>query len=311
MVTPLSRIAAGLRQMEESGSDSTAKPSPTIRLAAMAGLDVTLPAVKMHRYKAKTIHDQITKIHTDLAEKTKVETAKIVDAHKDLGKFPHESGLGQHDDLGATKRLQYQNRALANMEKKLRAGVAEKIEPLRVTLRGLGETLELMREAWHSPLTYIYRTTLNSEERLRAHGILSDAGSYQLNMAADEATRTGSRGLAAAVCARSEKLSEEQKKSIRFTREGLSSSVAYDDFYAATEAIEMAGLDLAAAELNGRELVNVTVRPEERMALERFPISLVHTLSWRRSLRILLEGRARWPRRWRPRGRRRCGRRPF
>lgn len=180
MVTPLSRIAAGLRQMEESGSDSTAKPSPSIRLAAMAGLVVTLPAVKMHRYKAKTIHDQITKIHADLAEKIAVETAKIVEVHKDMGKYPHDSGIGQLDDLGATKRLQYQNRALASMEKGLRAGVAEKIEPLRVQLRALKDTLELMREAWHSPLTYIYRTTLNSEERLRAHGILSDAGAYQL-----------------------------------------------------------------------------------------------------------------------------------
>ena len=274
----IDRIKAGLRHMEESGSDSTAHMSPSVRLASLAGLDVTLPAVRAHRFKAKTIHSQITKLHTDLAKKIEAEAVEVVRTYKDLGKFPHESGLGQGDDLGATKRRQYQDRALDHMKKARRAEVAEKAEPLRGQIREMKATLDLMREAWFTPLTFLYRTTLNSEERLRAHGILADAGAFQLNMAADEATRTGSRGLAAAVCARSEKLSEEQKKSIRFTREELSSSVVFDLFHQATEAIEMAGLDLAEAELNGRELVNVTVRPEERMALGRRKTEIAKSL---------------------------------
>ena len=54
---------------------------------------------------------------------------------------------------------------------------------------------------------------------------------------------------------------------MRYTREEISASVAFDEFHAAFEALEMAGIELATAELDGRELVGVKVRPEERMTL--------------------------------------------
>ena len=47
------RIRRGLQEMEETGSTSTANMASTGRLAAMAGLGVSLHSVKMHRHKAK------------------------------------------------------------------------------------------------------------------------------------------------------------------------------------------------------------------------------------------------------------------
>ncbi len=70
-----------------------------------------------------------------------------------------------------------------------------------------------------------------------------------------------------AVCAATENLNKEQSGLMRYSREEIAASVGFKDFFDATEALEMTGLELATAELDGRELVGVTVRPEERMAL--------------------------------------------
>ena len=66
-----------------------------------------------------------------------------------------------------------------------------------------------------------------------------------------------------------EKPNKEQASLMRYSREEISASVGFKDFFDATENLEMAGVDLATAELDGRELVGVKVRSEERMALGR------------------------------------------
>ena len=54
--------------LEETGSHSTANMASTGRLAAMAGLDVSLQSVKAHRLKAKNLNSEIANLHTRLAK---------------------------------------------------------------------------------------------------------------------------------------------------------------------------------------------------------------------------------------------------
>ncbi len=109
--------------------------------------------------------------------------------------------------------------------------------------------------------------TLLSQDRATAQAVLAGAGAYTLNLAAAEAIRKGNLALAMAVCAATEHPNKEQSGLMRYSREEIAASVGFKDFFDATEALEMTGLELATAELDGRELVGVTVRPEERMAL--------------------------------------------
>lgn len=264
---PIDRIRRGLDEMRESGSTSTAAMSKAPRLAAMVGLDVSLTNVREHRRKAKNLKNEILKLHFDLGVEDAAKTEKITREHDELGWMLDEKGRGRVDHLGSTKRMMLRDSALAKMRKALRVGVAEKAEPLRVKVRELEAVRELLQDAYSSPLTVLYRTTLRSQDRLTAQGILAHAGAYQINDAADEAIRTGNRDLAAAVCTMTEKLSKGQRDLLTHTREEISASVGFKDFFDATEALEMCGLELATAELDGRELVGVTVRREERMAL--------------------------------------------
>ena len=80
--------------------------------------------------------------------------------------------------------------------------------------------------------------------------------------------------------------------------------------FAVADAIEAADAVVLVFAIGATEL-SIGIQKDALAELGHFPINLVHTLSWRRSLHILLEGRARWPRRWQPTGHRRCGRRPF
>ncbi len=261
------RIRRGLQEMEETGSTSTAAMSQSPRLAAMVGLDVSLQAIKEHRRKAKNLKNEIMKLHFDLGVEDAAKTEKITREHDALGWMPDEKGRGRIDHLGSTKRMMLRDTALANMRKALRATVAEKVEPLRVKVRELEATRGYLREAWSTPLVYINRMTLLSRDRATAQAVLAGAGAYTLNLAATEAMRKGNLALAMAVCAATEHLNKEQRGLMRYTREEIAASVGFKDFFDATEALEMTGLDLETAELDGRELVGVTVRREERMAL--------------------------------------------
>ena len=138
---------------------------------------------------------------------------------------------------------------------------------MRVKVRELEAIRGYLREAWSSPLIFLNRSTLLSQDRATAAAVLAGAGAFTLNMAAAEAIRSGNRFLAMAVCSATETLNKEQASMMRYTREEISASVAFDEFHAAFEALEMAGIELATAELDGRELVGVKVRPEERMTL--------------------------------------------
>ena len=204
------RIRRGLREMEETGSRSTANMASTGRLAAMAGLDVSISSVRELRVKAKNLRNEIAKLHTDLAKEDAAKTARITREHDELGWMADEKGRGRIDHLGATKRMQLRDAALAKMRKALRATVTEKAEQLRVKVRELEDTLTYLREAWSTPLVYLNRSTLLSPERATAQGILNGAGAYQLNAAAAEAIRSGNRALAAAVCTATEHLNKEQ-----------------------------------------------------------------------------------------------------
>ncbi len=84
------RIRAGLREMEETGSTSTANMSKTPRLAALVGLDVSLQAVQEHRRKAKNLRAEISSLHRTLAKEIEAQTAKITRDHDDLGWMPDE-----------------------------------------------------------------------------------------------------------------------------------------------------------------------------------------------------------------------------
>ncbi len=266
---PIDRIRRGLQEMEETGSAWTAAMSKSPRLAAMVGLDVSLTGVREHRRKAKNLKNEIMKLHFDLGVEDAAKTARITREHDELGWMPDEKGRGRIDHLGATKRMQLRDAALSKMRKVVEATVAEKVEPLRVKVRELEATRGYLREAWSTPLVYINRMTLLSQDRATAQAVLSGAGAYTLNLAASEAMRKGYLALAMAVCAATENLNKEQSGLMRYTREEIAASVGFKDFFDATEALEMTGLELATAELDGRELVGVTVRSEERMALGR------------------------------------------
>ena len=138
--------------------------------------------------------------------------------------------------------------------------------------------LGYLREAWSTPLVYLNRMTLLSQDRATAQAVLSGAGAYTLNLAAAEAIRKGNLPLAMAVCAATENLNKEQSGLMRYSREEIAASVGFKDFFDATEALEMTGLELATAELDGRELVGVTVRSEERMALGNRKIEVAKSL---------------------------------
>lgn len=266
---PNERIRRGLEEMRATGSRSTANMASTGRLAAMAGLDVSLTSVKELRVKARNLRNEIAKLHTDLAKENEAKTVRITREHDELGWMPDEKGRGRIDHLGATKRRQLRDAALNKMRKMLRGTVAEKAETLRVKVRELEETRTYLREAWSTPLVYLNRSTFLSQERLTAQGILNGAGAYQLNQAASEAIRTGNRALAAAVCTATEKLNKAQTSLMKYSREEIAASVGFKEFFDASEALEMARYELAGAELDGRELVGVRVRPEERMAVGR------------------------------------------
>ncbi len=109
--------------------------------------------------------------------------------------------------------------------------------------------------------------TLLSQDRATAQAVLAGAGAYTLNLAAADSISRQDLALAMAVCSATEHLNKEQGGLMRYTREEIAASVGFKDFFDATEALEMTGLDLETAELDGRELVGVKVRPEERMAL--------------------------------------------
>ncbi len=263
----IDRIRRGLQEMEETGAISTAAMSKSPRLAAMVGLDVSLQAVQEYRRKAKNLRAEIASLHRTLAKEIEARTARITREHDELGWMPDEKGRGRIDHLGSTKRIQLRDAALSKMRKVVQATVAEKVEPLRVKVRELEATRGYLREAWSSPLVYLNRMTLLSQDRATAHAVLAGAGAYTLNLAAAEAIRKGNPALAMAVCAATEHLNKEQASLMRYTREEIAASVGFKDFFDATEALEMTGLELATAELDGRELVGVTVRPEERMSL--------------------------------------------
>jgi len=261
------RIRAGLIEMEKAGSKSTANMAPTTRLAAMSGLNVSIQSVRELRVKAKTLHTEIANLHTDLAKEDKAKTARIKREHDDLGWMPDEKGRGRIDHLGSAKRKQLRDAALAKMRKALRATVVEKAEALRVKIRELEETRGYLREAWSTPLVYLNRSTLLSPERATAQAVLNGAGAYQLNAAASEAIRSANPALAAAVCMATERLDKTQRGLMRYSREEIAASVGFNEYSDANTNLEAAKYDLASAELDGRELVGVKVRPEERMKL--------------------------------------------
>lgn len=261
------RIRRGLREMEKTGSHSTANMSSSPRLAAMVGLDVSVQAVKEHRRAAKNLKNEIMKLHFDLGVEDAAKAARITREHDELGWMPDEKGRGRIDHLGSTKRMQLRDAALAKMRKTLRASVEAKAEPLRVKVRELEAIRGYLREAWSSPLVYLNRSTLLSQERATAQSVLAGAGAYTLNLAAAEAIRKGNLALAMAVCAATENLNKEQSGLMRYSREEIAASVGFKDFFDAFENLEMTGVELAEAELDGRELVGVKVRPEERMTI--------------------------------------------
>ena len=106
-----------------------------------------------------------------------------------------------------------------------------------------------------------------SSERATAQAVLNGAGAYQLNAAAAEAIRSANPALAAAVCMATEHLNKEQTGLMRYSREEIAASVGFNEYSSANENLEAAKYELASAELDGRELVGVKVRPEERMKL--------------------------------------------
>jgi len=272
------RIRRGLEEMRATGSRSTANMASTGRLAAMAGLDVSLVSVKELRLKAKNLRADISKLRSDLAKEDEAKTARIVREHGELGWMPDDKGRGRIDHLGSTKRMQLRDAALRKMRKTLRTNVAEKAEMLRRKVRELEDTRTYLREAWSSPLVYLNRATLLDGERATAQTVLNGAGAYTLNLAAAEAIRTGNRGLAAAVCAATEHLNKSQRELMKYSREEIAASVGFQEFFDASEALEMARYELASAELDGRELVGVRVSPEERMAVGRIKEEWVGSL---------------------------------
>jgi hypothetical protein len=145
--------------------------------------------------------------------------------------------------------------------------VADKAEALRVKIRELEVTRGYLREAWSTPLVYLNRSTLLSPERATAQAVLNGAGAYQLNAAAAEAIRSANPALAAAVCMATEHLDKTQRGLMRYSREEIAASVGFNQYSDANTNLEAAKYDLASAELDGRELVGVKVRPEERMKL--------------------------------------------
>jgi len=272
------RIRRGLEEMRATGSRSTANMASTGRLAAMAGLDVSLVSVKHLRATAMDLREQLAKLHSDIAKQDEAKTARITREHDELGWMADEKGRGRIDHLGATKRRQLRDAALKKMRKGLRETVAEKAETLLQKIRELEATRGYLREAWSTPLVYLNRITLMNAERATAQSVLNGAGAYTLNLAAAEAIRTGNRGLAAAVCAASENLPRSQRELMRYSREEIAASVGFNEFHDATEALEMARYELASAELDGRELIGVKVSPEERMAVGRIKADFLSSL---------------------------------
>ncbi len=80
----------------------------------MAGLDVSIQSVRELRVKAKSFHDEIAKLHTDLAKENQAKTERIVREHDELGWMPDEKGRGRIDHLGSAKRMQFRDAGGAN-----------------------------------------------------------------------------------------------------------------------------------------------------------------------------------------------------
>lgn len=259
------KLRRGLTELQDSGTGSTLDLNPASKLAAIAGLDSSIKALKEFHIKAKRVNSAITKTHLDLGVKQAAEVERITFEHKDLGKYRDEKGRGMMDPLGATTRMKLRNDAVNRMKKLLRKDVAEFVEPLRVEVSDLEAVLKFHRQSWSTPLTYLYRSTAKSSDRATAQAVLANVGAFQLNDAATEAIQTGDMALAAAICTITETLREGQVDLLNFSRETLAATVSYKEYHVAHEAIELAGLELGQADLDARDLAGIKVTRERRM----------------------------------------------
>ena len=111
----------------------------------------------------------------------------------------------------------------------------------------------------------LHRTTLLDKDRATAQTILAGAGVHALNSAAEEAVRTGNRGLAAAVTSALDHLPRGQRQLLRFSREEVAASVVREEFVAAEEQLTMSRYLLHMVEDLAHEVVTGKVDPDRKV----------------------------------------------
>jgi len=232
-------IRKGIDALQAAGVRSTADVTPAGKLAAMSGLDVSPHNLKTFRSSAKSLRDGLVRARESLEKEIKAKTARIEKEYSELGWIEGDRPGTRIDQLGADRRRSMKNKAIAQMTRTVRGTMNEKVAEAHRVLKEHKDKLPFFEEAYHSPLLLLNRSTLLSNDRDTAQGILNGAGVHTINTAAAEAVRTNNRALAAAVTSAIDGLPKEQRQLLKFSREEIAASVVADEFLAAYEQLVM------------------------------------------------------------------------